>query len=107
MINGSYSFGSNKIDLKKETSSFTNFSFDDLFKKTGIRHIYRTNENENTLTLAVDASKKILRNIDEKIESLIFITQSPVSLIPSSGSLLLKELNLSEECFVLDINQGC
>ena len=38
MINGSYSFGSNKIDLKKETSSFTNFSFDALFKKTGIKY---------------------------------------------------------------------
>ena len=62
MINGSYSFGSNKIDLKKETSSFTNFSFDALFKKTGIKYIYRTNENENTLTLAVDASKKVLKN---------------------------------------------
>ena len=107
MINGSYSFGSNKIDLKKETSSFTNFSFDALFKKTGIKYIYRTNENENTLTLAVDASKKVLKNIDEKVESLIFITQSPVSSIPSSGSLLHKELNLSEKCFVLDVNQGC
>ena len=107
MINGSYSFGSNKIDLKKETSSFTNFSFDALFKKTGIKYIYRTNENENTLTLAVDASKKVLKNIDEKVESLIFITQSPVSSIPPSGSLLHKELNLSEKCFVLDVNQGC
>jgi len=107
MINGSYAFGSNKINLEKETSSFENFNFKELLKKTGIKNIYRSNENENSLTLAIDASKKVLKNINEKIESLIFITQSPVSLIPSSGNLLHKELNLNEECFVLDVNQGC
>ena len=107
MIKGSYSFGSNKINLEKETNTFPNFNFKELVKKTGIRHIYRTNKNENSLTLAIDASKKVLKSINERVESLIFITQSPVSTIPSSGCLLHKELNLDEKCFVLDINQGC
>ena len=51
--------------------------------------------------------KKNLQLINEKIESLIFLTQSPISTIPSSGSLLHKDLNLSKNCYVLDIIQGC
>ena len=107
MIKGSYSLGSSKINLESEINLYTDLDFQDLFKKTGIRHVYRTKENETSLTLAIDASKKLLKNIDEKIESLIFVTQSPISTIPASGCLLHKEINLKNECFVLDIVQGC
>lgn len=107
MIKGSYSLGSNKINLEDEINSFKDLNFKELFKKTGIRYIYRASENETSLTLAVDAAKKLLKNIHEQVESLIFVSQSPVSTIPSSGSLLHKELNLKNECFVLDVIQGC
>ena len=107
MINGSYSFGSSKINLENEINSFKDSNFKKLFIKTGIKYIYRTKKNETTLTLAIDASKKLLNNIDEEIESLIFVSQSPVSTIPAAGCLLHKELNLKKECFVLDLIQGC
>jgi|TARA_B100001964_G_C14175868_1_gene573795 3-oxoacyl-[acyl-carrier-protein] synthase-3 len=108
MINGSYFFGSNKINLENETKSFKNFNFTELFKKTGIRYVYRTNENETSLSLAVNAVKELQKNINSKeIDSLIFVSQSPVSTIPSAGSLLHKQLELKNECFVLDVVQGC
>lgn len=107
MINGSYSFGANKINLENEITSFKGLNFKELFKKTGIRYIYRAKRDETTLTLAVDASKQLLKNVDEKVESLIFVSQSPVSTIPAAGCLLHKELNLNKECFVLDLIQGC
>jgi len=107
MISGTYSFGSKKINLEEEINSLGALRFEDLFKKTGIRYVYRTKEDETSLTLAIDASKKLLKNINEKIESLIFVSQSPVSTIPASGCLLHKELNLKNECFVLDVIQGC
>ena len=108
MINGTYFFGSNKINLENETKSFKNFNFEELFKKTGIRFIYRANENETSLSLAVNAVKKLQENINSKeIDSLIFVSQSPVSTIPSAGSLLHKQLGLKNECFVLDVVQGC
>ena len=59
MINGSYSFGSSKINLENEINSFKDSNFKKLFKKTGIKYIYRTKKNESTLTLAIDASKKL------------------------------------------------
>lgn len=107
MINGSYSFGGNKINLENEIDSLENSNFKQLFKKTGIKYIYRTKKNETTLTLAVDASKELLKNIEEEVDSLIFVSQSPVSTIPAAGCLLHKELNLKKECFVLDLVQGC
>ena len=107
MIKGAYSFGSIKVDLSKELEITGKIKFQDIYKKTGIKTIYRAGDEENTLTLAVDASKKVLKNIDDEIDSLIFVTQSPISSIPSSGSILHKKLNLKKECYVLDITQGC
>ena len=107
MIKGAYSFGSIKVDLSKELEITGKIKFQDIYKKTGIKTIYRAGDEENTLTLAVDASKKILKNIDDEIDSLIFVTQSPISSIPSGGSILHAKLNLKKECYVLDITQGC
>ena len=107
MIKGAYSFGSIKVDLSKELEITGKIKFQDIYKKTGIKTIYRAGDEENTLTLAVDASKKVLKNIDDEIDSLIFVTQSPISSIPSGGSILHEKLNLKKECYVLDITQGC
>ncbi len=107
MINGNYKLGSEKINLEKEFFKFKNLNFNQIFKKTGIRYIYRSSKKENTHTLAREVAKKHLKKIKEKIESLIFLTQSPISTIPSSGSLLHKDLKLPENCYVLDIIQGC
>ena len=107
MIKGAYSFGSIKVDLSKELEITGKIKFQDIYKKTGIKTIYRAGDEENTLTLAIDASKKVLKNIDDEIDSLIFVTQSPISSIPSSGSILHKKLNLKKECYVVDITQGC
>ena len=107
MIEGFYKLGSKKINLKKEFFKNKNLNFEQVFKKTGIKFIYRSSKNENTHTLACEVGKKNLKSIKEKVESLIFLTQSPISTIPSSGSLLHKDLNLAENCYVLDVIQGC
>ena len=106
MIKGNYCFGKNKVNLSKEIKS-QGLDFKNIYNKTGIKYIYKTSKEETTLTLSIKAAKKTLVNIKEKVCSLIFVTQSPHSLIPSSGSILHRELGLDKECFVLDIIQGC
>ena len=59
MINGSYKLGSQKINLEIEFSQSKNLNFENIFKKTGIRFIYRSSEKENSHTLAYEAGKKI------------------------------------------------
>ncbi len=107
MIKGAYSFGSIKVDLSKELDLSSKIEFKDIFNKTGIQTIYKADDDESSLTLAVDAANKLLKKINEQVDSLIFVSQSHVSSIPSSGSILQDKLKLKKECFVLDITQGC
>lgn len=107
MIEGSYVLGKKKIDIRKRFKYLEKTKLDDLIKKTGIKFIYETDKNENSLTLAIMATKKTLKNINENIESVIFISQSHVSTIPPSGALLHSKAKLKKECAVIDIVQGC
>ena len=61
MIEGFYKLGSKKINLKKEFLKNKNLNFEQVFKKTGIKFIYRSSKNENTHTLACEVGKKKLK----------------------------------------------
>ena len=106
MIKGAYSFGSIKVDLSKQFDISGNIKFEDIYKKTGIKTIYRASEEENSYA-SNRRFKKALKLVDEEVDSLIFVSQSHISSIPSSGSILHEKLNLKKECFVLDVTQGC
>ena len=107
MINGGYCFGKIKINLKNEVKFFDKLAFNRLYNKTGIQRIYRSSKEQTSLSLGIEAAKKILKNIKENIDGLIFVTQSPINTIPSCGSTIHRELKLKNNCFVLDIIQGC
>ena len=102
MIAGRYVFGKKRIDL----SNLDNFK--KLFKSTGIDHVYRASSEETTFSLSLKAINKIKEDINlTKIQSIIFISQSPTSTIPPTSSLIHKSLKLPLNCFTLDMIQGC
>ncbi len=107
MIIGNYVLGSKKIDIKKRFKKLGEKKVSDLIDKTGVRYIYETKNNENSLTLAVKATKKLFKKINEDIDCVIFISQSHISSIPPSGAILHSELNLKKQCAVFDLVQGC
>lgn len=79
-----------------------------LYEKTGIAKRYVSMPHETALTLGIQAGQKLLCDIDRQtIDGLIYVTQSPDSLIPSTSCLLHDKLGLSAQCLTLDINQGC
>ena len=91
--------------LSKENPSWR---MDDIFKKTGIQKRWISNENETALDLATSAAKKILKKVDaEKIDTLLYVTQSPDYFLPSSSCILQERLSLSSDTKVFDINLGC
>ena len=104
MFKGNFCFGKTKVNILREIKS-SNLDYKKIYSKTGIKYIYRSSDHQNTLTLGVKAAKNFIRN--REIEGLIYVSQSPHSLIPSSGSIIHRELNLNNNCFVLDIVQGC
>lgn len=83
---------------------------DKIFEKTGIRTRHIALPGECASDLGVLAAEKLfLRDgcSREKVDYLLFCTQSPDFLLPSTAALLQERLGLSVECGALDINQGC
>lgn len=81
-----------------------------IFDKTGIYERRIVGENQTALDMAVIAAKKIFLEggaDKEKVDYLIYCTQSPDFVIPNNSSLLHMELGLNESCASVDINQGC
>lgn len=76
-----------------------------IVSKTGIKYRYVSNNKENALSLAVNACKKI-KNL-EKIEALIYVTQSPEYPLPTTACILQEKLKLKKKILAFDINQGC
>ncbi len=79
-------------------------------KMTGIerRHIARIGQEGKDL--CVLAAKRLLdkMNIDkEEIGVLIFVSQTPSFMVPSTAFWIHNQLGLSKHCVVYDINLGC
>lgn len=77
--------------------------------KTGIktRHLAAAGETAADMA-AMAASEMFARGVDAaQIGALIFVTQSPDHVLPTTACLLQDRLGLSKRCMAFDINQGC
>ncbi len=94
----------NSDDLKKEFSDFDKSKVED---KIGIksRHIA---SDETSLDLAYKSSKKLLNKLDNtNIDFLVFCTQTPDYILPTSACILQDKLGLKTNIGALDFNLGC
>jgi 3-oxoacyl-[acyl-carrier-protein] synthase-3 len=92
-------------DLERE---FPNWSSEKIEKKLGIRERHIVKEDETALDLALVAGKKILENYDKnKIDFLIFCSQSPEYYLPSGACILQDKLDLNKNIGAFDYNLGC
>ena len=81
---------------------------EDIFNKTGINKRWISDENETSVDLAYVAAKKVIDKFDaEKIDTLLYVTQSPEYFLPSSSCILQDRLSLSTNIKAFDINLGC
>ncbi|MHC4400880.1 MAG: ketoacyl-ACP synthase III [Planctomycetota bacterium] len=67
-------------------------------------------EGETALDLAVEASKKLLAASDglaDRVDAIVFCTQSPDYLLPPNACLLHGALDLPEHVLAFDVNQAC
>lgn len=85
-----------------------NWDYKKIFNTTGIKFIRKTKPNVSSFDLALKASKKILKKFPKnKIDGIIFISQSPETNLPSTACKLQYFLNLKKDLISFDINQGC
>ena len=79
-----------------------------LEKKVGIKQRHIAGPNETSLDLAANAATKLLEKEDKNlIDFVLFCTQSPEYLLPTSACLLQAKLGLRTEIGALDFNLGC
>ena len=87
---------------------FSDWSPDKIEKKVGIRERHIVKEDETALNLALEAAEKVLKNYDkDKIDFLLFCTQSPEYYLPSGACILQNRLGLKTDIGAFDYNLGC
>ena len=80
-----------------------------LFTKTGIRTRHIAALGQTASDLAFEAGSMLLRELRDAnaINLLIFVTQSPDYVLPTSACILQDRLGLPQGCIAFDINLGC
>ena len=80
-----------------------------IFDKTGIRNRYIAALGETASDLAFEAGSQLLHDFPDRhaINLLIFVTQSPDYVLPTSACILQDRLGLSQSCMAFDVNLGC
>jgi len=94
-----------KIDLKKLCKK-NNWPYKKVMQTTGIKYRYQSAKNETALDLALSACKK-LKFDNKSIDALIYVTQSPEYLLPTTACIMQNKLDLRNNILAFDINQGC
>ena len=105
-----YHLPKNLISNKNLAEINPSWDIKEIEKWTGVSKRYYAADNETALDLAQFASEKFFKNSKinkEKIDGLIFCTQSSDYLSPPNSAILHGLLNLSEEVFAFDINLAC
>ena len=103
-----FKLGSKIETLAQACEQNPDWQADRLLAKTGILRRHLATPEESPLSLAVEASEKVLNEAGRnRIDGLIYVTQSPESTIPTTACLLHERLGLPENCLAFDLNQGC
>lgn len=94
-------------DLVQE---FPEWSVDKIASKVGVVQRYVAGKNETSADMAIKAAEKLFRNDNvnkEDIDYVLFCTQSPDYLLPTSACIIQDKLGLNKNIGALDFNLGC
>jgi 3-oxoacyl-[acyl-carrier-protein] synthase-3 len=76
---------------------------------TGVNKLH-SSEKITTSDYCIQAAKELLTDLNwssSSIDSVIFLTQTPDYILPKTSTIIQQKLNLRDDIFVLDINDGC
>ena len=108
MTNMEYYLPEKIITNDQLSREFPAWSSEKIEKKVGIRERHIVNEDETALDLALKAAEKVLKNYNkDKIDFLLFCTQSPEYYLPSGACILQDRLGLNKNIGAFDYNLGC
>lgn len=106
----SYYLPEHKLTNEKLAELFPEWSAGEIFEKTGIRERGISPLTELSSDKAVKAAEKLFAEypIDKsEIDFLLFCTQTPDHITPSTSCIIQDRLGLRKSIGALDVNQGC
>lgn len=106
----SYYLPEKVVTNEQLVSEFPEWTVEKVAAKVGVVERHVVAENETATDLAVNAGEKLFseHGIErEKIDFLLFCTQSPDYYLPTSACLIQNRLGLSTHTGALDFNLGC
>ncbi len=86
---------------------FPDYDFHNFEKKVGIKKRYIV-DGETALDLAIKACDKLFKRIDKSsIDYILYCTQSPEYILPTTACILQNKLGLNKNIGAIDFNLGC
>lgn len=92
-------------DLEKE---FPEWSSERIQEKVGISQRHIASNTETVLDMAIKSTEKIFKEYDRnKVDFILFCTQSPDYFLPTTACILQDKLKLRKNIGAIDFNLGC
>lgn len=92
------------------TQFFPDWSPEKILSKLGIRERRVAADGETASDLAFEAARKLIASVSgavDEIDFLIFCTQAPDFVLPTTACVLQSRLGLPKDIGAVDINLGC
>lgn len=86
------------------------WDIDGISKKTGIYKRYISKDGQCASDLGISAAERLFKNSSfdkNRIDALIFCTQSPDYFLPTTACIIQEKLGLATSIAAFDINLGC
>ena len=98
------------IELTKDNPSISSeYEYEDFIKSTGVEQ-RRIDDSFTTSDLCCAAAERLICDLGwnkKEIEAIIFVTQGPDYIAPSTACILQDRLGLSKECYASEVSLGC
>jgi 3-oxoacyl-[acyl-carrier-protein] synthase-3 len=111
-IKGIYTSVSNNFKTVMDIGREVGLTDEEVLKfqqATGVNKIH-SNPILTTSDYCLNAAQNLMHDINwlpEDVDAIIFLSQTPDYILPKTTTLIQKKLNLRDDVFVLDINDGC
>ncbi|MBT3279184.1 MAG: ketoacyl-ACP synthase III [Phycisphaerales bacterium] len=103
-------FPEGRLTNEDISAQFPDWTADKIYEKTGFRSRNIAASDETASDLAYGAAVKLLAahpGLADQIDLLVFCTQSPDYVLPTSACVLQDRLGLATTCAAFDFNLGC
>ena len=99
-----------QIEENKFFPLFDDETYINFVSTTGIERKRKVTPDVCTSDLCIAAAKKLINDLNwnsDDISFLIFVTQTADYILPATSPIIQNRLNLSTDCYTLDISLGC